>query len=402
VPAEASRPLRVLVVSNLFPPHYLGGYELACADVSAALRRRGHEVRVVCGMHGVQAPEDSSGALRALDWRRDPRHPPKASILRQWRNVRVLAAEIRRFRPDLVHVFNFSGLGILTLSWLHRRSGVPVVHDISDLWLPTSAVGLDSGRDWLMCPAPTPLWSWIKRRIADRWRDLGLDFSRSYFRSRYLAVQHARGGLCSEGLPVIHHGIPFRDIPRRSADGSGIVFCGRLDRDKGVDVLIRSCARLAGEGRDIRLTLLGGGDEDFLRELRNLADAAPATLVVEFAGRVARDEALRRVAGHAVYAFPVVWDEPFSIGLIEAMAAGMPIASTLTGGSPEILEHERNCLVAQAGDEASLAEALSRLMDDPAMALRLGDAARAAVEHLDFERTVDRVEDHLSRQVPAR
>lgn len=392
----------MLVVSNLFPPHYLGGYELACADVAASLRRRGHEVRVVCGMHGVDKAGESDGAFRALDWRRDPLHPPATSLVRQYRNIRVLAGEIRRFRPDLVHVFNFSGLGILALSWLHRHSGVPVVHDISDLWLPTSAVGLDSGREWLLCPSSTPIWGAIKRRLAKGWRDLGLDFTRSYFRSRFLNVQHAKGGLCSDDLPFIHHGIPFREIPRRATSGRGIVFCGRLDRDKGVDVLLRGCARLADEGREIRLTLLGGGDEEYIHALRSMAAEAPSSLTVEFAGRLPREEALRRVSEHAVYAFPVVWDEPFSIGLIEAMAAGMPIVSTLTGGSPEILVDGANCLVARSGDADHLASGLARLLDDEVLASRLGDAARAAVEHLDFERTVDRIEAHLLRQASGR
>lgn len=400
--AEHPRRLRVLVISNLFPPHYLGGYELACADVSASLRRRGHEVHVVCGMHGVGKAGQSDGAFRALDWRRDPIHSSASSLVRQYRNIRVLAREIRGFRPDLIHIFNFSGLGILTLSWLHRRCGVPVIHDISDLWLPTSAVGLDSGREWLICPSSTPVWGTLKRRLTQGWRELGLNFSRSYFRSRFLNVQHAKGGLCSEDLPFIHHGIPFQEIPRRAAHGRGIVFCGRLDRDKGVDVLLRACVRLAGEGREIRLSLLGGGDEQYIHSLRSIAAEAPASLTVEFAGRVPRDQALRRVAEHAVYAFPVIWDEPFSIGLVEAMAAGMPIVATLTGGSPEILQEGRNCLVADAGDASSLAEGLSRLLDDPSLASRLGDAARISVEHLDFERTVDRVETHLLRQVERR
>lgn len=392
----------MLVVSNLFPPHYLGGYELACADVAASLRRRGHEVRVVCGMHGVDKAGESDGAFRALDWRRDPLHPPATSLVRQYRNIRVLAGEIRRFRPDLVHVFNFSGLGILALSWLHRHSGVPVVHDISDLWLPTSAVGLDSGREWLACPSSTPVWGALKRRLFRAWIDLGLDFRRSYFRSRFLNIQHARGGLCPGDLPFIHHGIPFHEIPRRVANASGIVFCGRLDRDKGVDVLVRACARIAAAGRTVRLTLLGGGDEAYVESLRSLVAEAPESLVVEFAGRVPREEALRRVAEHAVYAFPVIWDEPFSIGLVEAMAAGMPIVSTLTGGSPEILQDGNNCLVARVGDDSSLAEGLSKLLDDPALATRLGAEARNSVEHLDFERTVDRVETHLLRQAELR
>jgi len=387
--------MRILVVSNLYPPHYLGGYELACADVAKSLRGRGHQVRVVTSMHGVAGPGESDGAARFLDWRPDPRHGHWNSLRRQWRNIRVLDAEIRSFRPDLVHVFNFSGLGILTLSWLHAKAGVPVVHDISDLWLPTSAVGMDSGRNWILCDAHLPIWRQVKRGLRRRIEELNLDFSRSYTRSRFLTQLHERAGLCSDELPYIHHGIPFDSIPRRRDNGTGVVFCGRLDREKGVDHLLNACIALAKGKTTLRLTLIGGGDAEFVEELRRSAAAAPPELETRFLGKTPRDQALAEVASHAVYAFPVIWDEPFSIGLVEALAAGMPVVSTLTGGSPEILVHDKNCLTVPAGDPNPLADALGRLLSDPDLARRLGDEARRSVAHLDFERTVDRVEAHL-------
>jgi glycosyltransferase involved in cell wall biosynthesis len=74
------------------------------------------------------------------------------------------------------------------------------------------------------------------------------------------------------------------------------------------------------------------------------------------------------------------------------MAAGVPVASTAGGGIPEMIDHEVNGLLAPVGDGAALAAAVDRLLDDPALARRLAEAARTLVRDFDIERTIERTE----------
>jgi glycosyltransferase involved in cell wall biosynthesis len=84
--------------------------------------------------------------------------------------------------------------------------------------------------------------------------------------------------------------------------------------------------------------------------------------------------------------------EGLGTSVLDAMAAGVPIASTAGGGIPEMIEDEVTGLLAPVGDGAALAAAVDRLLDDPALARRLAEAARARVRDFDIERTIERTE----------
>jgi glycosyltransferase involved in cell wall biosynthesis len=73
--------------------------------------------------------------------------------------------------------------------------------------------------------------------------------------------------------------------------------------------------------------------------------------------------------------------------VLEAMAAALPIVTTRVGGIPEVIQHEDNGLLVAASDEAALAAAILRLLEDTALAARLGASARKTVNaRFTFER----------------
>ena len=84
--------------------------------------------------------------------------------------------------------------------------------------------------------------------------------------------------------------------------------------------------------------------------------------------------------------------EGLGTSVLDAMAAGVPVAATAGGGIPEMIEHEVTGLLAPVGDGAALAAAIDRLLDDRALARRLAETARESVRDFDVERTIDRTE----------
>ena len=94
-----------------------------------------------------------------------------------------------------------------------------------------------------------------------------------------------------------------------------------------------------------------------------------------------------------VFAFPSRWPEGFGLTLIEAMAAGKPVIGTRMGAVSDIIRHEVDGLLVPPEDPVALAEAIARLLQDHALAERLGRAARTRVrEQFSLERMTSEIE----------
>jgi LmbE family N-acetylglucosaminyl deacetylase len=98
--------MKILVVTNSYPPHHVGGYELGCRDVVEKLRLRGHDVHVLTGTLGVEgAPgTDAAGVERILR--------VEAGGVRKgkWKECRKLAGVLEKFQPDAVYFWNIGGI----------------------------------------------------------------------------------------------------------------------------------------------------------------------------------------------------------------------------------------------------------------------------------------------------
>jgi glycosyltransferase involved in cell wall biosynthesis len=89
--------------------------------------------------------------------------------------------------------------------------------------------------------------------------------------------------------------------------------------------------------------------------------------------------------------------EGLGTSVLDAMAAGIPVVATAAGGIPEMVDHERTGLLVPPGDAAALAAAIQRVLDDPALARRLADAATLRVRDFDVGRTIERTEELYRR-----
>jgi len=150
-----------------------------------------------------------------------------------------------------------------------------------------------------------------------------------------------------------------------------IVALGRLVGYKGYDVLIRAMQTVDGHA-----TIIGEGP--LLAGLQQLATDLGVSSRIRFAGRLARDEIRQLFHSAQVFAFPSVTEaEAFGIVQIEAMAAGLPIVNThLATTVPLVARHNLEALTVAPSDPQALSLALNRLLDEPALAERLGAEGR--------------------------
>jgi glycosyltransferase involved in cell wall biosynthesis len=219
----------------------------------------------------------------------------------------------------------------------------------------------------------------------------------SYFRSDYLRQKFLAGGEAeAASAPVIHHGVRFKSPKENGIRKPGsILYASRLGPEKGLHVLLRALS-LPLTASEVELTVAGKGtDSEYQKELERLISKLPANCRVNMVGHVSHPEVQVLLRNHDIFAFPVIWDEPFSLVLLEAMHAGIAIVATATGGSKEVLRHDENALVVERNDADDLAAALDRLLTNEQLRRRLGTNAQASVLPFDLDKALDRVEQHL-------
>ncbi|HAO80418.1 MAG TPA: hypothetical protein DCQ92_15910 [Verrucomicrobia subdivision 3 bacterium] len=360
--------MKILVVTNLYPPHHVGGYELGCRDIVEKLRTRGHVVRVLTSTFRLG---ENSGAEtdveRSLHYAADAAGPPHDKRV----ECRKLAQAIKNFTPDVVYFWNQAGL----CRWLPmaaRWHGCRPAFFLSDTnfvswrvgaWLARFAFGEGMvskvvrtifGKTFLVRG-----WPVIQNRPC-------------HFASEFLRALAQKSGIriAEKTSVVAHWGIEpaqFTAAPRERWPVRRLLYAGQLIPQKGVHTAIAAFALLAKEPgfEALTFTLAGGGmHPDYERKLREMPEQLGVAGRVRFLGKVPRAELPNIYAAHDVLIFPSEWDEPFAITPLEAIAGGLAVVGTTTGGSGELFRNRETAMTFRAGDAADCARAIRELCGD--------------------------------------
>ena len=140
---------------------------------------------------------------------------------------------------------------------------------------------------------------------------------------------------------------------------------------------------------------MGGGAiaPGYEAELRALVRNAQLESRVRFAGKLPHDQLPALYQDHDILIFPSIWEEPFSITLLEAMASGLAVVATATGGSAELLRHNHNALIFPPADAGACAAQLAALLNDPVLFERIRSTGRETIErHYTIAQMADRIE----------
>jgi spore coat protein SA len=181
---------------------------------------------------------------------------------------------------------------------------------------------------------------------------------------------------------VIYNGANERLFyPRQKGDGAGVrtgatvLYVGRLVSPKGVHVLLRAMSLLQKQGVEAECRIVGassfGGSKanSYMQELER---AAPNN--AHFVGYRSGEDLANEFRRADIFCCPSVWQEPFGMVNVEAMACGIPVVASNVGGIPEALESGGGILV-PPDDAEALAEALVRLITNEGLRRRMGEDA---------------------------
>jgi glycosyltransferase involved in cell wall biosynthesis len=207
-------------------------------------------------------------------------------------------------------------------------------------------------------------------------------------------------------LDTVHNGADFpessRPNVRRANDDLQLLFMGSLDPIKGVTDLVPILRETRKRGVPVKLHIVGGVDE----HLRRTIERAGLSAMVTWHGRVPHEQCYN-LAAQADVSLMLSRKEPFGMVVIEAMSMGcIPIAYDVPAGPKEILVDRENGLLVRLGDTRAVATMLAELYFDPALRLRLSEAASKRARLLfNADRMGDQLAEFIARVVargPAR
>jgi glycosyltransferase involved in cell wall biosynthesis len=364
--------MRLLLVGAVFRPEWTGGEPWTARALAQGFRDRDHEVVTLEGAHDRMS--FATLAASPFDW--------------DFVRVNAYARQIRELTPDVVVGFYDYDSSLCRAATLERRPFVSVVHiywplcPIGTLYIEGSgpcsgpgltkclrhmSLGIPNSRLPLhlrSLPPPFGLQAYTKlrgRREAQRgaWSTVVLS-------NRMAELMRAAG---YERVTIVPSGIDLKEFEVREWPATGpksvLLPSTSQSERKGTRHFQMLAQRVRAHRTDARFVAT------------NFSGTDPH---VESTPFLSRNELLAEYARAYCVVAPVLWDEPFGLVAVEAMATGRPVVAYDAGAMPELVEDGVTGFVVPRGDVDAMQRAVERLLDDESLARRLGAAGRRRVE----------------------
>lgn len=294
----------------------------------------------------------------------------KAQVMRDLLAIFKLLPLVLKFSPDIMYVHNGASRANLAL-FLNIILGIPFCFKMhaADVYRRVALFRLKSDKAMLMLT--------ISKYNID------------YIRKHHTDIDCTSFRLHACGIPL--NDFPFR-LPRPMNALPTILSIGRMVKMKGFDVLLKASRILCDQGFRHRVVIIGWGREmDSLMRLRSELGLED---VVNFTGYMGPDRVRQSLESADIFVLPAVWDpclreqDGVPIVLMEAMVMGVPAVSTVISGIPELIEDEKNGLLAKSSDPVSLAAKILKTysMDDDSRINMLYDARKKIEEYHNIDK----------------
>lgn len=400
--------MRILLLAQWYEP-VIGGEEIHVRSLAHGLAARGHDVTVAAMSHPDRSERYLDGHVSVQripatvqripglfsDLARQSAPPLPDPAIARWLK-RILKTEL----PDVVHAHNW-----LIYSYLPVRDpSIPLVLTLHDFGLVCAKKVLRYDDSECTGPRPVKCLRCTTRHYGIAKGPLtlgGLWMMQPALRRSvdcFIAVSEA----VAQKNRLREIGVPHVVIPNFLADDYGesngqsipaitlpsapyVLFVGGLAQIKGLEPLIAAYSRL-NERRRPSLLLVGYTGRE---ELEVLRDLPPGVTLMTDQPREVVAEAFK---GSLFAVVPSIWSEPFGLVVLESMAYGRPVIASRVGGLPEVVRDGENGLLVEPNNPEALLAAMTRLIHDPGLRTRLGDAAFRDAERFRASKVIPEVE----------
>jgi glycogen(starch) synthase len=380
--------MKIGVITNLYPPYVLGGYEIGCGLVVEGLRARGVDVQVLtsasCPKEGRDYVWNTLSCSMGVGFSKMSRVAKLRYIFRHERtNLRAFQSFLQAVQPDVLYFWNLSQTSRSMLS-LARQSGIPYgtfVFDhglcgvSTDPWLsqfqkvPGSSARVVQ-RAIMACMAP----------LISRPPDKKLHFDFVHYPTEYLRKLLVEAEIESKRWSLVPWGVDTELFhPAETLPQGKLLYVGQVSPHKGVHLAIEAVGMLKAKHPELpcHLTIAGRcASASYEAEMKELVARYDLKENISFTGFVAREDLPELYRRHAILLFPSVWEEPMGISVLEAMASGLAVISSGTGGSGELFEEGKSGYFFRSGDAYDLSTKIKELMAKPDLTQSTGLCAR--------------------------
>ncbi len=387
--------MHILVVSNLYPPMHIGGYEMGCRTLVDALRARGHDVRVLTSPSTRLADQPQPHVVRTLQMtahtpaamRARRSVEPGATVLARAShptNTATMLQHSEEFEPHCVYLFNVFGIGglalmdalqVLDYPWaLHLMDRVPV--EVSTDLNP-DVLALFGAHDGTLYDGASIIS--MSRRLLGEVEQL-------------CGYSVAQGAVYVPGWSTASLELPERDYA--PAGRVRFVAAGRVHANKGTGLILEAAALMRERaGIDFSLEIYGDGD---LPWAVDLAHSLGLDDLVRFGGWRSQAELQQIYRRSDSFLFPTWEREPFGFAPVEAAAEGCVPIITGGAGVTERMVDGVHCVLIDRTVE-SLADAMQRVCGGGVDLAAMGEAGMMLCrEDLHLDTCVSTVEEVLA------
>lgn len=404
--------MRILFLSNFFPPARPGGYTQWCHEVAERLASRGHTIGVLTSRYElVKVTVSEQNIHRLLHLEGDLAYYQPFHFFTKWKkqhheNLAFLEHTVKDFGPDLIFVWGMWALSKALPALAEQLLPGRVVYYLSDYW--PSALDMHTtywqspARRWPM-QATKRVLSKVAMSILAKEGQPELKLEKVICVSAKVRQLLVEAGLPIQHARIIHGGTDierFLEVRKRDylSGQLKLLYAGQLVRHKGVHTAIEAMARLVNQQgiHQITLTLVGSGHPDYEAFLRALIERERLQDFVTFHKLISKEEMPALLQQFDVLIFPSIYEEPLARMTQEAMASGLAVVGTITGGTTEILREGETGLTFAPEDADGLAKQITRLFNDPDLCCRLAQRGRQTVlENFTLDKMVNEIEAYL-------
>jgi glycosyltransferase involved in cell wall biosynthesis len=404
--------MRILFLSNFFPPARPGGYTQWCHEVSERLAGRGHTIGVLTSRYELaKASASEQNIYRLLHLEGDLTYYRPLHFFTRWKkqhqeNLVFLEQTVTDFAPDLIFVWGMWAISKALPALAEQLLPGRVVYYLSDYWPATldmhTTYWQSPPRGWPM-QVPKQVLSKVAMSMLAKEGQPHLQLEQVICVSARVRDLLVEAGLPIQHARIIHGGTDierFLDVRKRDYRSGHLklLYAGQLVRHKGVHTAIEAMAKLVNERgfTQINLTLVGSGHPDYEAFLRQQVEREGLHHFVTFHKPVSKDKMPVILQQFDVLIFPSIYEEPLARITQEAMVSGLVVVGTTTGGTKEILRDGDTGFTFAPEDAEGLAEHVARLITDPDLCCRLAQAGRHAVlENFTLDKMVKEIEAYL-------
>lgn len=313
-----SKPGRLWILTTEYEPYIIGGLGTVATNLSKAYAQSGVYTTVLSSHKQSLLTKVKKNQLQII------RFPLKAAYYSAKTKQFIPTAVERRLKgfkkPDGIHIHSLQFVNVA--KYYKAKHRIPIVYTCHSL------VAMENGP---MTPK--------KRRMLLYQKQLLRTASKIVVPSRSHSAQLRKYyPFCAHKIVIIKHGIFLRKSHARGPSHR-LLFVGRIVPSKGLDQLLKAVSLLKKQGRKVRLDVVGTGPKGYTRHLKARCRKLGISSYVRWMGFGSQTKVQQMYASHGALIMPSL-QESFGLVALEALASGIPLVSTRTGGLAEFVNSD--------------------------------------------------------------